>query len=135
MSICRQCGISTPGLNRLYCCNKCQCDFAYESYISRWKQGLVTGARGINTKNFSGHIVRYLLDKYKKQCARCSWSEKNVKTGFVPLEIDHIDGNSENNSEYNLILLCPNCHSLTKNYKNLNNGHGRLWRREKYGKM
>lgn len=32
----------------------------------------------------------------------------------APLEIEHIDGNALNNKEDNLILLCPNCHSLTK---------------------
>jgi predicted HNH restriction endonuclease len=50
----------------------------------------------------------------------------------VILGIDHIDGNSENNTENNLVLLCPNCYSLTPNYKNLNKSKGRLWRRKKY---
>jgi 5-methylcytosine-specific restriction endonuclease McrA len=35
----------------------------------------------------------------------------------------------------NLELLCPNCHSLTKNYKGSNKGQGRQWRREKREKM
>ena len=35
------------------------------------------------------------------------------------------DGNYRNNEEYNLELLCPNCHSLTQSYKSLNNGNGR----------
>ena len=37
----------------------------------------------------------------------------------------HIDGNSKNNKEENLTLLCPNCHSLTKTYKGANRGNGR----------
>ena len=64
----------------------------------------------------------------------CGWHEKNVVTGRVPLEIDHIDGNSENNIESNLRLLCPNCHSLTPYFRNLNKGKGRKWRIEKYHK-
>lgn len=28
----------------------------------------------------------------------------------------HVDGNKLNNSEDNLLLLCPNCHALTENY-------------------
>ena len=46
-------------------------------------------------------------------------------TNTLPLEIDHIDGNSENNSEENLRLICPNCHSLTANYRGANRGNGR----------
>lgn len=42
-------------------------------------------------------------------------------TGKVPLEIHHIDGNYLNNNISNLQVLCPNCHSLTSNYKALNN--------------
>ena len=31
-----------------------------------------------------------------------------------------VDGNRKNNKEENLILLCPNCHSLTENYRYIN---------------
>lgn len=51
------------------------------------------------------------------------WSKINPYTNTLPLEIDHIDGNSENNSEDNLRLICPNCHSST--YRGANRGHGR----------
>lgn len=36
------------------------------------------------------------------------------------MNVDHIDGDATNNSEDNLQLLCPNCHSLTENYGRLN---------------
>jgi len=32
------------------------------------------------------------------------------------LHVDHIDGDSTNNEEYNLRFLCPNCHSQTETY-------------------
>ena len=60
----------------------------------------------------SMHIKTYLLEKYNNQCARCGWGETNQYTGKIPLEIEHIDGNYRNNKEENLIVLCPNCHSL-----------------------
>ncbi|MGY4893350.1 MAG: HNH endonuclease [Candidatus Saccharimonadota bacterium] len=118
-----------------FCSNKCQNDFQYSDYIEKWKSANVNGLRGRPTFNLSSHLVRYIRHKYQNRCARCEWSIVNKFTLQIPLEIDHIDGDSSNNSESNLILLCPNCHSLTKTYKNANKGNGRLWRREKYVKI
>jgi len=42
-------------------------------------------------------------------------------------------GNYQNNKEENLILSCPNCHSLTSTYKGANKNFGREDRR-KYAK-
>ena len=72
----------------------------------------------------SSYIKKYIFEKYNNKCARCGWAKKNPFTNKIPLEIEHIDGNYKNNNENNLILLCPNCHSLTSTYKgaNLNNG-------------
>jgi 5-methylcytosine-specific restriction endonuclease McrA len=38
----------------------------------------------------------------------------------IPLEIDHIDGDSTNNSLDNFRILCPNCHAQTPTYRGLN---------------
>ncbi len=101
-------------------------------YVEKWKLGLVDGNRGINTRNLSRHIVKYLYNKYNTKCSLCGWDKQNPFSNLPVLEVDHIDGNSENNSENNLRLLCPNCHSLTENYKNLNSKQGRSWRKAKY---
>jgi hypothetical protein len=93
------------------------------NYISRWKQGLENGMRGKTA--ISNHIRQYLFEKYDRGCCRCGWGEVNEYTGKIPLEIEHIDGNFRNNTEENLLLLCPNCHSLTPTYKSLNWGNGR----------
>ena len=37
--------------------------------------------------------------------------------GEVPLQLDHKDGNKDNNNLKNLRLLCPNCHALTPQYR------------------
>ena len=104
----------------------------YKLWLVCWRNGLNTGNVGITSGNISGHLRRYLFEKYGNKCSQCGWNNKHLITGNVPLEIDHIDGNSENNLESNLRLLCPNCHALTPFFKNLNKGKGRKWRTEKY---
>lgn len=135
MKNCSYCSKSIQSPNSKFCSNQCQSDERYYKYIIDWKNGVVNGSRGINTRNLSRHLIRYITLKYNSRCSKCKWSKPNPYTRKVYLEIDHIDGNSENNVESNLILLCPNCHSLTSTYKNLNKGSGRAWRREKYVKM
>jgi len=118
-----------------YCSNKCQWEFQYRVYIERWRRGEVTGTKGINAKGVSNHLKRFLIIKFGERCAECGWNKRHQKTNKVPLELDHIDGNADNNHEGNIRLLCPNCHSLTDNFRNLNRGRGRLWRKEKYVKV
>ena len=59
----------------------------------------------------------------------CAWDFNKVS---INVELEHIDGNSSNNTLENCILLCPNCHSLTHTYKNRNKGNGRAYRRQRY---
>lgn len=133
MKICLACGNSLQKRFQLkYCSNKCQSDRQYNIYILSWKKGKKDGGRGISTRNISRHIKRFLIETNGEYCTTCGWRERHPITGQVPLEIDHIDGNSENNKEINLRLLCPNCHALTPSFKKLNNGKGRVWREEKY---
>lgn len=126
------CLACSKALNRRqfkYCSNKCQHAQQYESYIAAWKLGNEDGNCGDKTKVLSRHLRKYLITKNNEKCSQCGWCQRHNSTGFVPLEIDHIDGNAQNNLESNLRLLCPNCHSLTPHFRNLNRGHGRSWRK------
>ena len=122
MKCCLNCNIPLEKSIKKYCSNKCQKEYEYKKYISEWKNGNISGMRG--KYQISMHIKRYIFEKYNNKCSICGWNKVNPYTKTIPLEIEHKDGNFENNNEDNLILLCPNCHSLTSTYKgaNLNNG-------------
>ena len=72
---------------------------------------------------------RILIRKRGHVCEGCKLTEWCGQP--IPIEIDHIDGNSDHNEETNLRLLCPNCHALTPTYKGRNRGNGRGYRRKK----
>ena len=127
---CLNCNKETNPRNK-YCSIDCQKEFEYKEYIKRWKNDQVDGLRG--EYQISMHIKTFLFKKFENKCARCGWGKINKFTGKIPLEVEHIDGNYKNNKENNLILLCPNCHSLTSTYKGANLNNGRKTRR-KYSK-
>lgn len=57
---------------------------------------------GINTRLWA---YRYLVIRDGEQCARCY----EIPTAQNTLDIDHIDGNPQNNDPDNLRLLCRSC--------------------------
>ena len=115
-----------------FCSNKCQHNHQHQLFIQKWKEGFSNGAVGVSARALSMHIRRHLIESSGEKCSECGWNRRNLITGRVPLEIDHVDGNAENNKENNLRVLCPNCHSLTPHFRNLNKGKGRQWRMKKY---
>lgn len=104
----------------------------YDEFILDWKNGKKNGIRG--STSTSNHIRKYILNKYNNKCARCGWCEINKFTNKIPLEVEHIDGDFSNNREDNLILLCPNCHSLTATWKGANKKNCKKRERGKYYK-
>jgi 5-methylcytosine-specific restriction endonuclease McrA len=67
----------------------------------------------------SEYRERIDIEQHSK-CAICKidkeWNNKPLK-----FELDHINGNRQDESRENLRLLCPNCHSQTETYKIGNN--------------
>ncbi|TSC75376.1 MAG: HNH endonuclease [Parcubacteria group bacterium Gr01-1014_30] len=51
-----------------------------------------------------------------EHCEQCGWAQRTVN-GYLPLELDHINGDRHDNRLENLRILCPNCHSLTPNHR------------------
>lgn len=121
---CLHCGAPLTSKKKKYCNNQCQREYEYHEFIKDWKKGLISGTVGDAWIDTSGYIRRYIFEKFNNKCSKCGWAEINPFTGTLPLEIEHVDGDSTNNKEENLTLLCPNCHSLTKTYRGANKGHG-----------
>ena len=120
---CTGCGIEKQSLNwkvGKFCSTKCQQDFQYKEKIKNW-----------NTKSpGKGAIKRYLTETVGYKCSVCGidkWNEKSIV-----LELEHKDGNSENNSLENVCLIFPNFHIQTDTYKAKNKGNGRFLRRQRY---
>jgi len=134
---CLNCGEETPRAKYKYCSNACQIQYQHKLYIRKWKDGEINGLLSIGV--VSGHIKKYLREKYHNKCYLCGWSKINLVTGSVPLVADHIDGNWRNNVETNLRLICPNCDALTSTYAGLNRDKGRpnrvLSKRAKEGRL
>lgn len=110
------------GSTRKYCSLQCQQDFAMEERFRDWYEF---------GKHFQNKPIRNFLKIWKGYyCECCGISEWNGKE--ITLEVEHIDGNSENSSPENVCFLCPNCHSQTPTYKAKNMGNGRHSRRVRY---
>ena len=54
----------------------------------------------------------------KPVCSNCGGLEWLGQP--IPLELDHLDGDKNNNQIDNLRLICPNCHALTPTYRGKN---------------
>lgn len=60
-------------------------------------------------------LKRYLYKIRENKCEICDLIPEWMGKPLV-LQLDHIDGNSDNNFPSNLRLICPNCHSQTDNF-------------------
>jgi len=123
--VCLCCGIGVKKASNKknkFCGHLCQHTHQYNEYIDRWKNGLENGLKG--ETQTSSFIRRYILEKFNDTCQSCrqgnTWNGKSLT-----LQLEHIDGNSRNNNEDNLTLLCPNCHTQTEFYGSKNKGRGR----------
>jgi hypothetical protein len=121
--ICLNCGTEkqwSHSTTNKYCSNACQRGFEQKNRIIEWK---ATGKIGDNA------LKRY-LSEINNSCWICGITEWNSNP--ITLELEHKDGNSTNNNEDNVCLICPNCHSQTATYKNKNKGNGRHNRMKRY---
>ena len=73
-----------------------------------FQKGIARNGSGIRNR-----LIKYNLIEYK--CALCGntglWNNKKLI-----LQVDHINGEHDDNRLENLRFLCPNCHSQTDTY-------------------
>lgn len=97
-----------------------------------WNKGKTTGPKRpiedylsnrvfITSHNLRERLIREKI--FSHQCSSCKLTK--WMSNPIPLELDHVDGNHENNFLTNLTLLCPNCHALTNTYRGRNIGASR----------
>ena len=115
MKSCKNCGTEIPNRNE-YCTNLCQRQYENRKEISEWLSGINKTRKG--GTSIPSWMRDYLISEANYMCSECSWGEINPFTNKIPLDIDHIDGDAYNNLKNNLRVLCPNCHSLKKTFKN-----------------
>lgn len=120
---CSYCGNLLNYDNHKYCSLDCQ------MALRRKNIDLMIENGNYHTK--SHRVLREYLIRFRGQrcesCGLMEWLQKPIS-----LEVEHMDGNSENNRLDNVKLLCPNCHSQTPTYKGKNRGNGRYWRKKRY---
>jgi len=77
---------------------------------------LVKDSLFISINHLKKRLLREGLLEYKcKCCGICEWNDS-----VIVLELDHINGISNDHTFTNLQLLCPNCHSQTRNFRGRN---------------
>jgi len=93
-----------------YCCSEC-------GHKHRW--GLYTVPRVEKGEcRDSVTLRKYLISVRGNKCEICYVKDWNKQP--LSLHVDHIDGNSDDNTPNNIRLLCPNCHSQTETFSGRN---------------
>jgi len=82
---------------------------------------LIQNSPYINTNSLKERLLREGL--LVNKCSSCGINN-NWNGNLLSLQMDHINGVSNDNRIENLCILCPNCHSQTKTYagKSLSKG-------------
>lgn len=106
-----------------YTCEKCAKDFITNKRIRKerkkhceeCKRHVTHFSKDLDTINLfdlSTRTISKILNRLKSKCSLCGWDEAS-------LDVHHIifTSNGGDNSDNNLVILCPNCHRKVHNKK------------------
>ena len=106
-----------------FCSNRCQGEFKLAENKNKFvKNGILNV--------YPSTLKKVFIALKGHKCAICGGFEWMGKP--IPLVLDHIDGNSDNQDFDNIRVVCSNCDAQLPTYKSKNRGKGRVWRRKRY---
>lgn len=126
---CIQCGNENVwGRSKInkYCNNVCQGLF---KWANETKPRILEG----KVPDGSPALKKFLIETRGECCEECGQTSTHNNKPLV-LQLDHIDGDSDNNYPNNIRLLCPNCHSQTDNFGSKGKGsrYKKITKRNQY---
>lgn len=119
MNSCVGCSIefrAKKGSTGKYCSSACMGAHSRQKVIDAWLRGEDPGWSGI-TVVLKSAVRSYILELADYACSVCGWDKRHPIDGKPLVEIDHVDGNAKNCKPDNLVVLCPNCHSMTPTFR------------------
>ena len=109
-------GVVKEGAKK-YCSEDCGKRQRYMDYFLDWYYGE-------NVKRHNSVLREYLELMYGHRCSECGITHW---LGYeIVFDVDHINGDSSNDSKENVRLLCKNCHSQTETYADSKSQKGRF---------
>lgn len=125
---CRNCLKELTRHQYVYCSLECQSALKSSSRLTKV---LETGTfEGVASTPAT--IKKTLLEIQGRKCSICGLTEWQNQP--IPLVMDHINGNAEDNSLANLRLVCGSCNMQLPTFTSRNRGNGRYYRRQRYAK-
>jgi hypothetical protein len=105
--VCLNCGKKNPSKcvshTYKYCNNSCQQQYKSKLLVEKWQND----QKNTVWRQVPDYIKRFLIEARGATCECCGGTMHFGKP--IPLVVHHRDGNTNNNAEENLEVICPNC--------------------------